>query len=210
MQFKMHKKGALELSINAIVIIVIALTLLGLGIVFVRNMMTDIGDISKGTFQKIEEQLNTDLATSDVPLLFSKSQLTLQRGQISLEGFGVRNDEPATIKYGIKLEIVDCPKDPATKICTAQLKEDAVKTFNYIKGDQKYSLAPAERQVNKVQVSMPRSGVTPGLYLIKMSAYRGQWDDTSEVCDETTFAVVNNQDQGCMTFGQTELFLTVA
>ncbi|MBS3127550.1 hypothetical protein J4410_00200 [Candidatus Woesearchaeota archaeon] len=42
-----HKKAALELSINAIVIIVLAMTLLGLGLGFIRNQFSEIGDIEE-------------------------------------------------------------------------------------------------------------------------------------------------------------------
>ena len=45
-----NKKGALELSINAIVIVILAMTLLGLGLGFVRGMFGKITGISDDTF----------------------------------------------------------------------------------------------------------------------------------------------------------------
>ena len=64
---KQNKKAALELSINAIVIVVLAMTLLGLGLGFIRGMFNKINPLTDTTFEKISEQLNTDLATSDAP-----------------------------------------------------------------------------------------------------------------------------------------------
>lgn len=46
----MRKKGALELSVNTIVIIVIGVALLSLGLIFVKNMFTKVTEISDKTF----------------------------------------------------------------------------------------------------------------------------------------------------------------
>jgi hypothetical protein len=194
----MHKRGALELSINAIVIIVLAMTLLGLGLGFVRGLFDNIIGVSGSTFERISEQLNTDLATSDAPLIFSKTRLSLDRGGSALEGFGVRNEKNAKVNYGIKLETFSCP-NPA--------KEDPTKPetpckpiqswFTYVDGDNKYEVKPAERDVHDVQIDVPRSAIT-GLYLVQLIAYTGIWDGACIAADST-----------CFKLGQTELFLTV-
>ncbi len=192
---KMHKRGALDLSIQTIVIVVIAMTLLGLGLGFVRNLFSNISDVSESTFQRISEQLSTDLATSDAPLIFSQSRLNLERGASTLEGFGVRNDGNNPVEYGLKIETFSCPqeaKDQAGK-CV-----DVEKWFEYFKGDGQYKLRAAERQVNRVQINIERNAKI-GLYLLKLSAYTGQWDGSCAGPQST-----------CQKIGQTELFLTVA
>ena len=52
------KKGALELSINTIIIIVIGITLLTLGLVFVKNIFTKLTDISDDTFSQAETEIS--------------------------------------------------------------------------------------------------------------------------------------------------------
>jgi hypothetical protein len=202
---KFNKKGALELSVNAIVIVVIAMTLLGLGLGFIRGMFTRIGGITEATFEKISEQLSTDLATSEAPLLFSKTRLTIERGGSSLEGIGIRNDGDSTVNYGIRVGTFNCPVG-------AQVEEDACYDtedwFEYFKGANQYTIRAAERQVNKVQINIPKkitvgtaSKDTPsGLYLLKIMSYTGVWPDDDNC--------VGAND--CDIFGQTELFLTVA
>lgn len=191
---KMHKRGALDLSIQTIVIVVIAMTLLGLGLGFVRNIFSNIGDLSESTFQRISEQLSTDLATSEAPLIFSQSRLSLERRASKIEGFGVRNDGNNPVKYGFKVETFSCPdsaKDQAGK-CV-----DVDAWFKYFKGNEQYQLKAAERQVNRVQVDVPSDAKT-GLYLLKLLAYTGNWDGTCGTPQST-----------CQKIGQTELFLTV-
>jgi len=51
------KKGALELSINTIIIIVIGVTLLTLGLVFVQNIFTQTSDLSAKAFEDANRAL---------------------------------------------------------------------------------------------------------------------------------------------------------
>lgn len=193
-----NKKASLELSVNAIVIVVLAMTLLGLGLAFVKGLFGNIGEISTSTFEKISEQLNKDLATSDSNIVFSKTRLEIDRGGKSLEGWGIKNDGSTQLKYGIKIKLVSCPDAADGTACDPLLiQNDVEKWFTYIKGDQKYTLGAAESHTKDVQIVVPR--VNPGLYLISIIAYEGTWIDT---CGEDP--------EECDIYEQTELFLTVA
>ncbi|MBU4502180.1 MAG: hypothetical protein KKA79_06290 [Nanoarchaeota archaeon] len=57
MNKRINKKGAMELSINTIVIVVIGITLLVLGLVFVRGIFEKLGGLGEGAFQKAEQEL---------------------------------------------------------------------------------------------------------------------------------------------------------
>ena len=69
MKKSMNKKGAMELSINTIVIVVIGITLLVLGLVFVRGIFDKLGDLGGGAFQKAEQELKQIQSgdTNEVP-----------------------------------------------------------------------------------------------------------------------------------------------
>jgi len=51
------RKGAMELSMNTIVVVVIGITLLVLGLVFVRGIFTRLGGLGGSAFQKAESEL---------------------------------------------------------------------------------------------------------------------------------------------------------
>lgn len=57
MKKKDDKKGALELSVNTIVIVVIGVTLLTLGLVFVKNMFGQLTDLSGNIFDTADTEL---------------------------------------------------------------------------------------------------------------------------------------------------------
>ncbi len=197
------KKASLNLSIQAIVIIVLAMTIMGLGLGFVRGLFSDIGSLSESTFQKISEQLSTDLATSSAPLLFSQTRLTVERGASSLQGFGVRNEGNAEIKYGFQITTFKCPhqKNNPPENCP-----DVSKWFDYFDSPQAYTLKAAERQVNKVLISPVSAEAQTGLYLLKMTAYQGAKDNN---CWDTAGKVFTKSAK-CIQIGETELFLTVS
>jgi len=57
---KLNKKAAIELSMQTIVVIVIGVTILSLGLLWVQNTFRDVGDISDEAFQNAQEVLSSD------------------------------------------------------------------------------------------------------------------------------------------------------
>ncbi len=104
---RMHKKGALELSINAIVIVILAMTLLGLGLGFVRNMFRDIGDTTEQVQEQMKEQILDDLRRGDKKLSFPSASLQVEKGEEEVIVIGVKNTGSQTLNFRIRLfEIV--------------------------------------------------------------------------------------------------------
>lgn len=198
----MNKKGTLQLGINAIVIIILAMTLLGLGLGFIRGIFEDFSKIQTAAFEKIAEQVDSDLATSDAPLIFSSTRLTMDRGDSALAGLGVKNERDWGLNYGIRFSTFNCPAGWKTPegVC-----RDTQGWFEYFRGNQQYEVKAADRQVNKVIINVPKNAKT-GLYLLKIQAYEGVWG--SEGCPNDYEITLNPT--GCTSIGTTELFLTVS
>lgn len=102
----LKKKGSLQLSINAIVILILAITLLGLGLGFIKGIFK--GTLGKLT--KIEEQLGEEERKA---LLDSTSEITFLTSRVKVTGretdlnFAIRNNRPETLKFDIK-DRFDC------------------------------------------------------------------------------------------------------
>ncbi len=84
-----NKRGALELSMNTIIIIVIGVTLLTLGITWVRNTMGSVSGLSDKAFENAERVLagGEDFEGA----VNAPSQLSLKKGEIKQAIFKVRN-----------------------------------------------------------------------------------------------------------------------
>lgn len=77
------KKGALELSVNTIIIIVIGVTLLSLGLVFVRGIFTQTMDLSDKAFADANSELDSLSGSSKKELTASPETVRLEAGQTS-------------------------------------------------------------------------------------------------------------------------------
>ncbi|MCK4522340.1 MAG: hypothetical protein KAU20_07245 [Nanoarchaeota archaeon] len=98
---KSHKKGALNLSINAIVIIVLALTMLGLGLGFIRGMFKDITSTTGQVQEQIRQQILEDLRTGNKPLSFPVQRIKASVNEKKDLAFGVMNTGDSSIDYTI-------------------------------------------------------------------------------------------------------------
>src|SRR3989338_9645875 len=85
---RFNKKGSLELSIQAIVIVVIAFTVLGLGLGFVKSQLGGLQKTASEVQSKIKEQILEDMRVSGKKVSVT-SQITLERGSQVIENVGI-------------------------------------------------------------------------------------------------------------------------
>ena len=172
-----NKKGSLEISIQAIVIVVLAMTLLGLGLGFIKGMFANITKVSEGTFAKIEEQLQRDMVTGNDKLVFSQTKIPIERGKSVLLGWGTKNDGFGRLDYYAEFAGVSCPvKNEDGSISSIPCPEPEVvgKWFTYKKQTPAnllpYFVEAATQKVERVELGIPSGNiVTPGLYLIELA-----------------------------------------
>ncbi len=87
----MRKKGSLNLSIEAIVIIVIAFVVLGLGLSFVRGQFKSITETSSSVQEQIRQQILEDLRTGNKKLSFPATTLNIDKSASQDIAIGVKN-----------------------------------------------------------------------------------------------------------------------
>ena len=165
-----NKRADLELSIRTIVIVILAMTILGFGLSFMKNMFGNIEVISGSTFDKIKDQLQRDLISSNEKLIFSQTKVNMERGRSELFGWGIKNQGNSKLEYWAEFTAIKCP---GTCPSIRELNEQWF-TFKYNPGgtnvDLRYSTDPADQDVVRVDLTVPREAQT-GLYLIDLSIY---------------------------------------
>lgn len=117
---RLNKKGALELSINAIVIVVLAMTLLGLGLAFIKTQIGKMGDTATTVQDQIKQQILEDLRTGDKKLSFPSNRITVASGDKVDLAIGVKNTNDYLM--GFRVDILKreadgtfVPLSPVTK-----------------------------------------------------------------------------------------------
>lgn len=139
-----NKTGAMELSISTIVIIVIALTMLILGIVLVRSIMCSAIQLTSDTSNAAGKEVNKlfEANGGEVQCIGGESNLpTLIPGKTSVITCGVR--AKATAKYSFTIDSIE-PGDKSI-LTVAEIK-------SWISGSQDYSstVVPGDEDAKKI------------------------------------------------------------
>ncbi len=159
----MMKKGSLELSIQAIIIVVIAFVVLGLGLGFVKNTFKDIGGTAGEVQAKIKEQILEDMRTSGKKLSIS-AQVQLERGSQVVENVGIVNTGLSEKAFGINIEFIKKQKPDGTEDTSPEAGQEI--TFFYSSLVDK-RLSPTVGDVIPVTITAKSSAA--GNYLYKVN-----------------------------------------
>ncbi|PIN81138.1 hypothetical protein COV11_02580 [Candidatus Woesearchaeota archaeon CG10_big_fil_rev_8_21_14_0_10_30_7] len=87
---KFNKKGAIELSITGVIVLIIAITVLGLVLNFVREYFIKAGDPIKDAFEQLQQDVINKLKTGG-DLAFSGGDILKVKGGAKTEALGIRN-----------------------------------------------------------------------------------------------------------------------
>ena len=149
-----RKKGSLDMSINAIVIIVLAMTLLGLGLGFIRNQFTSISGTTGSVQEQVKEQVLETLRTGDKKLAFPATEINIERKKSQVLAIGVKNVDNTAMTFGIQFTPISGPTT-----------EGVDGWFLYNKEPSAFTLAVADSNVYPIKVTV---GSTTGTYLFKV------------------------------------------
>lgn len=86
----MNNRAALELSINAIVVLILAITILGLGIGFIRGQFSGLSDQFTQVRSEIKDQLIEKIKESGDLLVFNRAELEVTTGKKDTFYIGVK------------------------------------------------------------------------------------------------------------------------
>tara|TARA_Y100000310_G_C20658704_1_gene803449 strand:+ start:1577 stop:2101 length:525 start_codon:yes stop_codon:yes gene_type:complete len=115
----MDKKGAVELSMTTIIIIVIGITILSLGLVWIRGVFSDVSTISSGAFDQANSEIDELFAGTDQAVGVSPSQLTLDQKGLDQASLAINNLEGGDIQVSASVEARAMGGEPAEKLVCA-------------------------------------------------------------------------------------------
>ena len=87
----MEKRASLELSINAIVVLILAITILGLGLGFIRGQFGGMTKQFTGVSAEIDKELTDKIRTSGEILTFNKENIDAKTGVADTFYIGISN-----------------------------------------------------------------------------------------------------------------------
>jgi len=126
-----NKKGAFQLSVTTIVVIVIAVVLLSLGLVFVRGIFNKMDFLTLDAFETADAEIGK-LSNIDEPLTLTPGTIQIEQGGAKEVRLIIANFEDSDATF--QAEISSTSNDV---ICVfADTKESTSKEYNLNSGDQ--------------------------------------------------------------------------
>ena len=89
----MKKKASLNLSINAIVVLILAITMLGLGLTFMRNIFGGATKEFTKVSGEVEKQMIEQMKESNKVVSLSRPKIVVKVGEKEQIFLGLKNDE---------------------------------------------------------------------------------------------------------------------
>lgn len=146
------KKGSLDISIQAIIIVVLGMTLLGLGLGFVRTQFEKIGSIGTEVQDQVREQIIGQLRTSGEQISFPR-EVNLNRGKRKVLTLGVQNVGSQELFYKLNLQFDESNSDKGSENFDLRYQKQCLR------------LLPAEADVHGISVEAPRA---PGTFALRV------------------------------------------
>ena len=89
----MKKKASLNLSINAIVVLILAITMLGLGLTFMRNIFGGAAKEFTKVSGEVEKQMIEQMKETNKVVSLSRPKIDVKVGEKEQIFIGLKNDE---------------------------------------------------------------------------------------------------------------------
>ncbi|MBN4049176.1 hypothetical protein JYT91_01015 [archaeon AH-315-M20] len=183
-----NKRASLELSIRAIVIVVLAMTLLGLGLGFIRSQFGTITSINVEVQEQVKEQITAQLRTSGEKLSFPRN-LQMARGERKTLTIGVQNTGSDIMYFGFDVDWdvanSDHVKFDDSTIPVIQNSFEEEYNPRFLADVCSYSLSPSESSAYGVNFKAPK---TAGTDMIVLQVKLGKIKDDGS-CDKNTDGV---------------------
>lgn len=126
------RRGALELSMNTIVVIVIAAIVLSLGIVFVKNIFPKLEIFSGKAFEQAEGEIDKLGTSSGELLTLSPSETEVKKGSSTTTKVIVANQETEPLSFKLK----STSQDSTLRCIFADTLKDTSKQYNLDSGEE--------------------------------------------------------------------------
>lgn len=126
-----QRKGALELSMNTIVVIVIAAIVLSLGIVFVKSMFGKVSEFGDQAFEKAEGSIG-DITTYNGLITLSPGDISVGKGKAKPVTVIVANKEYNKLTFELKTK----SSDPKLKCILADTMAEVSDQYSLESGEE--------------------------------------------------------------------------
>jgi len=164
------KKGAIELSIGTIVIIVLAMSMLILGLVLVKNIFKGSTNVVDMTNEQLKNQVASIFGEEQKLVVYPDTEIIdIKIGERGAFGIGIRNKISGAAASSAKFSYTVSVSDPEVRKKCGFGEAEANAFIMSGKSDDNLNLAPGELMSRKVILQIPE-GTNPCIVGYKIEA----------------------------------------
>ena len=177
----MKKTGAIELSIGTIVIVVLAMSMLILGIVLVKNIFGGAMDITDMTNEQVKNQVSQLFGENKKLVVYPDTrEIKVKSGGPGGFGIGIKNLLPGVTDKKFSYEVVVSDPDIRSKCGVAEREAEGWITTG--RAEDNIDLPSGEFTSGKVLISIP-AGTALCTFRYRVNVMYGGTSYASELMD---------------------------
>ncbi|MEK6828376.1 MAG: hypothetical protein AABX78_03420 [Nanoarchaeota archaeon] len=96
-------KRAIEMAVSILVIVIIALTILGIELIFTRKIFTGFEENFFTINEQLKEEVEEYMLQNDVKLYFPSTEIKISKGGSEILGIGIKNKNDKDLRYKIAI-----------------------------------------------------------------------------------------------------------
>lgn len=158
----MSKKGAIELSMNMLVVVIISLVILAAGIAFLYKLMANAGDIQNDLDSQTKAELERLLVEEGKQVALPSRKAAIERGEGHVFGVGILNiGEEQEFRINVALSSAAKAQDGGPEL-TAEEVQDWL-----LYNPEPFTLAENEHRSEGILVEVPPTALR-GQYIFSV------------------------------------------
>lgn len=182
----MNKKAALQLSINAIVILILAITILGLGLGFIKSQFGALTEQFGAVSAEIKSSLIEKIKESGELLVFNRAEIDAKIGKPEEFYVGIKNtasakEGSATICFRMGVRCVralkpdnSCPGGEASLVGGVDVDGNPPEYGTWFSMFDQVDIRPGDVGVYPVKLQI--AAASPDTYLMEFNVYKAESD----------------------------------
>lgn len=157
-------KRAIELSVNFIVIFILAMVMFGVGLYIMRQVFGEAVDMKEKIDESTRQQIENMLSQGTAKVIIPFQSIKVKAGKNDIVGIGIRNDLASAKNFYISTQCDAAYTSTDERICDADcgpLCDSWIgDTF-----DGPYLIEKNDRKIGQIMITVPKTVEKPGTYV---------------------------------------------
>lgn len=167
------KKGAMELSMNTIVIVIISLVILGSGITLLYKFIGGAEDIKSKLDERTDDELERLLVDQGKQVALPLHIANVERGDSHVFGIGILNTDDNLETFHLEVSLSKVINLQEEDITTSdEVQKEAPETW-LLYNDQEFNIKESQHYKEEIVVNIPEEALT-GQYIFNAKVFSNE------------------------------------